>query len=172
MRIISGKYKGRKIDGFNIDGTRPTMDRIKESIFGIIQNNIKDSIVLDLFSGSGALGLEALSNGAKEAYLVDNNNVAIKTIKSNSKGIENINIIKSDYKSYLLTTNIKYDVIFLDPPYDLNLINPSIEIIKKRNLLKPNGIIICEYENELINNYYKIKKEKKYGKTKVTIFHI
>ena len=70
MRIISGKYKGKKLDGFDIEGTRPTMDRVKESLFGIIQNNLKDSICLDLFAGSGSLGIEALSNGASICYLI------------------------------------------------------------------------------------------------------
>ena len=73
MRIISGKYKGKKLDGFDIEGTRPTMDRVKESLFGIIQNNLKDSICLDLFAGSGSLGIEALSNGASACYFVDKN---------------------------------------------------------------------------------------------------
>ena len=71
MRIISGKYKGRKLKGFNIEGTRPTMDRVKESLFGMIQNYIPNSVVLDLFAGSGALGLEAVSNGAKRCFLID-----------------------------------------------------------------------------------------------------
>ncbi len=81
MRVISGKYKGKKLIGFDIDGTRPTMDRVKESLFGIIQNKIKDSIVLDLFAGSGSLGIEALSNGAKMCYFVDNNIELINIIK-------------------------------------------------------------------------------------------
>ena len=81
MRVISGTLKGRNIIGYNINGTRPTMDRVKESIFGTIQNYIKDSIVLDLFAGSGNLGIEAISNGAKHCYFVDNNIEAIKVIK-------------------------------------------------------------------------------------------
>ena len=81
MKVISGKYKGRKLDGFDIDGTRPTMDRVKESLFAIIQNYISESIVLDLFAGSGNLGIEALSEGAKYAYLVDKNIKCIKTQK-------------------------------------------------------------------------------------------
>ena len=85
MKIISGKYKGRKLDGFDIDGTRPTMDRVKESLFAIIQNYISESIVLDLFAGSGNLGIEALSEGAKYAYLVDKNIKCIKTIENNIK---------------------------------------------------------------------------------------
>ena len=74
MRVISGKYKGRNIMGFNVMGTRPTMDRVKESMFGMIQNNIKGSICLDLFAGSGSLGIEALSNGAQECYFIEKNN--------------------------------------------------------------------------------------------------
>ena len=78
MRVISGKYKGKNLIGFDIDGTRPTMDRVKESLFGIIQNNIKNSVVLDLFAGSGSLGIEAISNGASEVYFIDNNIELIK----------------------------------------------------------------------------------------------
>ena len=102
MRIISGKYKGKKLNGFTIEGTRPTMDRVKESLFAMIQTNLNEAIVLDLFAGSGALGLEAISNGAKTCYLIDNNIEAIKTIKENSLNIkENLNIICIDYKKFL-----------------------------------------------------------------------
>ena len=83
MRVISGKYKGKRINGYDIDGTRPTMDRVKESMFGTIQDYIKDSVVLDLFAGSGNLGIEALSNGALKGYFVDNNKKVIDTIKKN-----------------------------------------------------------------------------------------
>ena len=106
MRIISGKYKGKKLEGFNIIGTRPTMDRVKESLFGMIQNYINGSIVLDLFAGSGALGLEAISNGAKKCYFIDNNIEAIKTIKNNSINVkEDLEIINTDYKNFLKNTN-------------------------------------------------------------------
>ena len=81
MRVISGKYKGKNLIGFDIDGTRPTMDRVKESLFGIIQNYIKDSVILDLFAGSGSLGIEALSNGASNCYFFDNNIQHINKIK-------------------------------------------------------------------------------------------
>ena len=83
MKVISGLLKGRNIEGFNIEGTRPTMDRVKESIFSTIQFEIRDAIVLDLFAGSGNLGIEAISNGATRCYFVDNNKVAINTINKN-----------------------------------------------------------------------------------------
>ena len=111
MRVISGYLKGRNILGYNIPGTRPTMDRVKESMFALIQNQVKASVVLDLFAGSGQLGIEALSNYCDRCYFVDKNNIAIETIKENSKGIDNAIIIKSDYKKYLNETNIKYDII-------------------------------------------------------------
>ena len=90
MRVISGKLKGRNILGFNILGTRPTMDRVKESIFGMIQSYINDSVVLDLFSGSGNYGIEAISNGAKLAYFNDHNIKCVNVIKEN---LSNMNVL-------------------------------------------------------------------------------
>lgn len=175
MRIISGKYKGKKLIGFDIDGTRPTMDRVKESLFASIQDKIKDSIVLDLFAGSGSLGIEAISNGSKEVYFIDNNIELINIIKSNTKDMnDKIHIMKSDYKVVLelfKNSNIKFDIIFLDPPYKLNLINDCLNKIVEYNLLNKNGIIVCEYENEDIYNLdLDLIKEKKYGSKNVKIY--
>ena len=120
MRVISGKYKGKKLKGYNIDGTRPTMDRVKESLFATVQNKIKNSKCLDLFAGSGALGIEALSMGALSCDFIDNNIIAIKTITENTVNIEeNYNILNIDYKRFLKTTKNKYAIIFLDPPYKI-----------------------------------------------------
>lgn len=177
MKVISGLYKGRRIEGFDIDGTRPTMDRVKESLFSMIQNNIRDSIILDLFSGSGNLGIEALSNGAKYAYLVDKNFKAIDTINKNIKniGINNCRIIKDDYKSALLyfkDNNIKFDLIFLDPPYKTDYIEKSINLIVEYDLLNKDGLIIVE--NDSIDRIvypekFVCVKNKKYGDKWVVI---
>ena len=171
MRIISGKYKGRNLKGFDIDGTRPTMDRVKESLMAMIQGYIPDSICLDLFAGSGSLGIEALSNGAKSCTFCDNSNIAIKTIEENTYKIEEeIHIIKTDYKVFLETINTKFDIIFLDPPYKFNLINSCLELINKNNLLTDNGLIVLEYENEEINPLnYELYKQKKYGDKNILI---
>lgn len=177
MKIISGIYKGRNLSGFDIDGTRPTMDRVKESLFAMIQDNIKESIVLDLFSGSGNLGIEALSEGAKEAYLVDKNIKACKIMKENITkiGIKNANILNVDYKKalmYFKDNNIKFDVIFLDPPYNTDLIDKSINLISNYNLLNDQGKIICEsnvLDKIIYNNNYQKIKEKKYGDKWVVI---
>lgn len=174
MRVISGKYKGKKLNGFDINGTRPTMDRVKESLMAMIQNKIKNSTVLDLFAGSGSLGIEAISNGACSCYFVDNNIKLINIIKENTEKIdENVNIVYTDYTKALLefkNNNIKFDIIFLDPPYKLNLINDCISKIKEYNLLNNDGIIVLEYENEAINLLdYKILKQKKYGSKNIMI---
>lgn len=174
MRVISGKYKGKKLTGFDILGTRPTMDRVKESLFGSIQNYLKNSVVLDLFAGSGSLGIEALSNGATACYFVDNNIKLINIIKENTNNMdEEIIILKNDYVdalNYFKDNNIKFDIIFLDPPYKLNLINKSIELIEKYELLNDKGIIICEYELESFTSNYNIIKEKKYGDKSIRIY--
>ncbi len=171
MRVISGKYKGRKIKGFNLEGTRPTMDRVKESLFAIIMPYIKNSACLDLFAGTGALGIEAISNGAGSVTLVDNNLNAIKTIKENTNGMaEDIEIVLSDYKKYIKNCSKKFDIIFLDPPYDRNLISKAIKHILENDLLAQGGLLVCEYENEKIECLLKVIKEKSYGGKKIIIF--
>lgn len=177
MKVISGIYKGRKIEGYDINGTRPTMDRVKESLFATIQDYLNDSIILDLFSGSGNLGIEALSQGAKYAYLVDSNPKAIKTIKTNISniGINNCEIINMDYLKairYLAEKVEKLDLVFLDPPYQTNYIEKSINLITKLNILSEEGLIICEsdsFDRIIFPENYQIIKDKKYGDKWVAI---
>lgn len=171
MRIISGKYKGKKLKGFDIEGTRPTMDRVKESLFGIIQGYVKDSCVLDLFAGSGSLGLEAISNGAKRVVLIDNNKVAFDALKENIKTFDDdIEVLMMDYKKYLKTCDEKFDIIFLDPPYRAGLMNKALRIIEERGLLNEGGIIVCEFENVKIETNLELIREKSYGPKKICIF--
>ena len=176
MKVISGTLKGRNIEGFDIEGTRPTMDRVKESIFSTIQFSIRDSIVLDLFSGSGNLGIECISNGASKCYFVDNNKIAINTINKNIKTFnieDNSIVIKSDYIDALNTLkNTKFDIVFLDPPYKDNYIDISINYLLDNNMLNDNALIICEYNSSININYPNLDmtKTKKYGDKFVTIF--
>lgn len=177
MKIISGSLKGRSIKGFDIDGTRPTMDRVKESLFSSIQNYIPDSVCLDLFSGSGNLGFEAISNGCKLCYFNDHNIKCYNIIK---KYINEFNVqdrallFNMDYKkmlSYLKENDIKLDVIFLDPPYKFDKLNDIAIFIKENNLLNKNGIIIFEVDNLYIDiDFYEKIKEKKYGDKYIIIY--
>ena len=171
MHIISGKYRGKKLKGFEVDGTRPTMDRVKESLFGMIQSYVGDSRVLDLFAGSGALGLEAIKKKEKEAYLVDNNIEAIKVIRDNIKNMDDdIKVIKSDYKKFLKETNEKFDIIFLDPPYRKGLMGKALRVIEERDLLNEGGLVVCEYEYDDFETNLDLFKEKSYGFKKIKIF--
>ena len=175
MKVISGTLKGRNIGGYNIEGTRPTMDRVKESIFGSIQTKIKNSVCLDLFCGSGSIGLEFISNGAAKTYFVDNNIIVTKKLKellNKIKVDEEYYIYNSDYKKMLkeFSGKVKFDIIFLDPPYDYKILSKCLKYIYELNLLNDNGIVILEYENEHIDttNYNEIK-DKKYGSKYVKI---
>lgn len=168
MKIISGKYKGRNIIGYDITGTRPTMDRVKESLFAMIQNYIDNSNCLDLFAGSGNLGLEAMSEGASCCTFIDSNKVAIKTINDNlSKlDIENCKVYLKDFRIFLKETNDKYNLIFIDPPYKTDFIKDALILIEKYDLLINNGLVILESDDKsklIYSDYYSGLKERKYG---------
>ena len=173
MRVISGKYKGKTLVGYDVIGTRPTMDRVKESLFGTIQNYILNSVSLDLFAGTGALGIETLSNGGKECYFVDNGPKIKKYLQTNLKSVENAIFLNMDYKqalNYFKENNITFDIIYLDPPYHEHLINYSLELIDNYNLLNHDGIVVCEYVDEKINCSYELVKNKKYGDKYINIY--
>lgn len=179
MRVISGSLKGRKILGYDILGTRPTMARVKESLFAMIQNKISNAIVLDLFAGSGNYGIEAYSNGAKEVYLNDINHKCINIIKENLRNLEITEYFKISQQNYqeclntLKKKNIQFDLVFLDPPYALDVCPEIMTFIKNNNLLKKDGLIICEINNyNAFNNYHDLKlvKSKKYGEKYVLIY--
>lgn len=177
MKIISGKYKGLQLQGFDINGTRPTMARVKESMFAMIQGNLKDSIVLDLFAGSGNLGIEAMSNGSRITYFVDANKIATKTIEDNLKQIhasEENHIFNMDYKKALKEfqkKEITFDVVLLDPPYRLHFIHHILKLLVEYNLLNPGAIVVCEYDKEEISSdVLNCIKEKRYGDKYVKIY--
>jgi len=168
MRVVAGKYRGKILKDFELESTKPTTDRVKESIFNLIQFDVNGAVVLDLFAGTGALGIESISRGAKTTYFVDANPKAIEIITSNLNSIDGEYFVeKIDFQSYLKNTKNKFDIIFLDPPYKTDLGLKAINMIIENNLLKDEGIIIFETSEE--NNFelayqgFDIKK-KKYGK--------
>ncbi len=147
MRVISGIARGSKIETIDSLKTRPTLDRVKEALFNILQNDIKDSIVLDLFAGSGALGIESLSRGAKKVYFCDNNIDAIKVIKRNlekTRLIDNAEVFFGDYTKLLNKIKEKIDIIFIDPPYKSDLGVKALKELINKELINENSIIVIE----------------------------
>lgn len=179
MRIISGTARGTKLYTLEGQTTRPTLDRVKESLFNIIQNKIPNSVFLDLFSGSGAIGLEAASRGARKVILCDKSKEAIKIINKNIEKthlIEKIEIYNLDYE-VLLKTKIKenLDIVYIDPPYDSDFAIKSIEYIIDKKLINEESKIIIETDDEerllkkLKNIEIEITDKRKYGRA-VLIF--
>ena len=175
MRVISGKVRGKILKSLEGEATRPTTDKVKESIFNIIQFEIEDKNVLDLFGGSGQLAIESVSRGAKKATVVDNSAKAVDIIKRNVKEcgfLEEISIRRGDFTE-VLTKGAKYDVIFLDPPYKCEMIFKALELIKSFDILSNDGIIVCETDiNTKIDGFDEVEyslREYRYGRIKLTI---
>ena len=171
MQIITGKYRARKLQAVDSTETRPTLARVKESIFNLIFDEISGRVVLDLFAGSGAFGAECISRGAEKVYFVDASEKAIKTIKLNTKNmVEDFEVLKSDYLSALADFSkkrVKFDLVYLDPPYKSDFAINSLEKLNEFDLLNDGATIVVEHEfqNDLqnLNKCYIIKKSKKYG---------
>ena len=182
MRIISGKARGTKL--YTLDGTatRPTLDRVKESLFNIIQNDIEDSTVLDLFSGSGAIGLEFLSRGAKRAVLCDSSKDAIKIIKQNVQKThfeEKVEVYNMEFTKLVeRLQNQKFDIIYIDPPYATDFIKISLEKIIEYELVNENTKIIVETDDEtrILNQIEKMDVEitdkRKYGRATIIFLNL
>lgn len=176
MRVISGIAKGISLESLEGNKTRPTLDRVKEALFNILQNDIRDTYVLDLFAGSGALGIEALSRGAKFCVMADKSNEAIKIIMKNLQKTrleENAKVIKNDYIKTLDSLNEKFDLIFIDPPYAENIAIDAIKRIVESDLLAEYGIIVLETDEDKreLENLKKINVNvydlRKYGRVKL-----
>ncbi len=181
MRIISGTNKGMKLYAPEGMSVRPTSDKIKEAIFNMIGIIDDDSIVLDLFAGSGSVGIEFLARGAKLAYFVDLSHKSLNYVKKNielCKFSDKSKIIMSDYEKAIVklsNENIKFDYIFADPPYALNCSSNIALKVFEHDLLKSNGILIIESDesekviDNIDTNVIKYK-EKIYGRTRISIF--
>tara|TARA_B100001063_G_C16661070_1_gene501101 strand:- start:344 stop:904 length:561 start_codon:yes stop_codon:yes gene_type:complete len=186
MRIIAGKLKGRKIIFPDNKNTRPLRDFVKESIFNIIENSnkfkfkIKDSIILDLFSGSGSFGLECVSRGSKEVIFFENYPETLKILQKNidqlklSKKCEIFNYNSFDFSDQKKISEKKFDLVFIDPPYEEQNINLLIEDILKKKILRRNGVIIIhrhKKDDVEITHKFKILDIRFYGISKILIGH-
>ena len=172
MRVISGKARGRKLFFFFLEEVRPTTDRVKEAMFSILHFNLQGSKVLDLFAGSGQLGIEAISRGAKICTFVDNSREAQKIQLQNLKLtnlFKNSRVVFSDGPTFLKTTTEKYDIIILDPPYKTDLIPKILRFVSKS--LTDSGIVMCEHLNslEMPENFCDIALQKRYKYGKIIL---
>lgn len=177
MRVISGKARGVQLKTPDGMATRPTADRVKEALFSIIQFEVPGAAVLDLFGGTGQLGIEALSRGAKSAVFVDEREDACKIIRENLKRTHMESegrVIRSDYAAYLRRCREKYQIILLDPPYAEVFLENSLKIITEIDILQSGGIIVCErpVEKELPWEFegFTRSRDYKYGKTLLTLY--
>lgn len=178
MRVITGTARGRRLKELEGLETRPTTDRVKEGIFNIIQFDVEGRRVLDLFAGTGQLGIEALSRGAACAVFVDQRRDAVSLIKENLKltGLAGSGrVVGGDAMAFLSSTKEKFDLIFLDPPYAAGLWEPALEMISRFDILSNHGIIICEtpVERELpamVEPCF-LHRTYRYGKIKITTYH-
>ena len=180
MRIITGKAKGIRLKTLEGDATRPTSERVKEAVFSMIQFDVEGRSVLDLFAGSGQLGLESLSRGAMEATFVDKSKDAVAIIKENiqkTRFLDQSEVYQSDSINFLSRCGSKkFDIVFLDPPYALKLYNPALKAMLDKNILKPTSIIICESGTDAIFDgdtaleaRFIVDKKTQYSKTVITI---
>ena len=177
MRVITGKARGVALKTPEGLTTRPTADRVKEALFSIINFDIPDAEVLDLFGGTGQLGIEALSRGAKRAVFVDAGDAACKLIKENLRRTKlegQGSVVRSDYLQYLSRCREKFSIVFLDPPYAEEFLENSLKKLSEIDILKSNGIIVCErpWGKELpweIPGFTR-SKDYKYGKTLLTLY--
>lgn len=182
MRIISGNLRGLKLNSPKNMDVRPTTDRVKESLFNILAPKIYGSNVLDLFAGSGALGVESLSRGAKKAYFVDLSKESISIIKSNiekCKLMDKSEVIRSDFSlavKKISERKIKMDLIFLDPPYHEGYFEKCLNLLSESDILSNEGVIVVEHDtkDKLKEQYGKLNmyREKKYAKTTISFFSL
>lgn len=178
MRIIAGKNRGRKLVTLEGLATRPTLDGTKEAIFSSLGGMLPDYTVLDVFGGSGALSLESISRGAKKAYILDNNLDAIEIIKKNAQtlnSMKELTILYGDYKQIIgrFKNSKMFDIVFLDPPFKLKVIDELIEYIIDNDLLADDGYIVCEYPKEDVvrKGYdgFNVKLCRRYSSSEVLI---
>lgn len=176
MRIVAGKYRHRLIDYPEIESTRPTMDKVREALMSALGNEIAGRVVLDLFAGSGALGIESLSRGAEKCYFVDNNQTAVNVIKNNIKKLsvsEETHIYKLSYKDFLDNNqDKKFSLVFLDPPYkQKEVYSIIVEYLLSKEMLSEDAIIVMESDYEMKPDLnFKKFKHYKYGIVHVNIF--
>lgn len=176
MRVIAGSARGKKLCSIEGRDIRPTLDRVKESVFNMIAFDLPGSSVLDLFCGTGALGIEALSRGAQSAVLVDESREALAVSEQNlnmTRLSARASLVLSDSIAFLNGTDQTFDIIFIDPPYQSDLYEKALFAILNRQVLKPGGLVVAEFDKRITPPFdvgaFQIHREKQYGRVKILI---
>lgn len=177
MRIITGSARGTRLETLDGIETRPTAERVKEALFSMIQFDIEGRRVLDLFAGSGQLGLEALSRGAEISTFVDQNNAASDIVKLNAKKtklFDRCRILTTDWKSYIKGNSgrEKFGIVFIDPPYASNIAVEAINMLVEGDMIADHGLVVCETSSAVPVECdgLVIIKHNRYGKTYITLY--
>ena len=177
MRVITGTARGRKLRELEGMETRPTTDRVKEGLFNVIQFDIEGRRVLDLFAGTGQLGIEALSRGAAHCTFVDLRKEAVGIIRENlaiTGFADQAQVVQGDYHAFLSRCREKFDIIFLDPPYGTGLLEKALETITTIDIVSEHGIIVCENGSgvawPILSEPYRMQKEYRYGKIRTALY--
>lgn len=175
MRVISGSARGRRLEALEGNDVRPTTDKVKESIFNIIQFGIEGRRFLDLFAGSGQMGIEAISRGAKQAVFIEQSRKALSVLKKNIASVrfeEESKVINTDAKAFLSTNREKFDIAFLDPPYNKGILQDILPLVAEN--MNKGGLIICEspLKEELSEKIgeFSLDRSYHYGKIKISVY--
>lgn len=175
MRVITGMARGRRLETLEGEDVRPTTDRVKEAVFSIIQFDLLERNFLDLFAGSGQMGIEAISRGAKSAFFVDSSKKSLDVIRKNIKSVkfdQQSKVFAMDFHSFLSMNTVEFDIAFLDPPYSTGVLQDALSLVAEN--MKETGIIIAENPlNEPLSKEYgdfRLDREYRYGKIKITTF--
>lgn len=182
MRVIAGEFRGRRLDRIEGMDIRPTSDMVKESLFNILGNDVIDSVFLDLFGGTGSVGIEALSRGAKHVVFIDAGIKSIKVLKGNLEHLnikDNVEVFHTDYStaiSKLYKFKKQFDIIFIDPPYRTGMDKSALEEIDKNPILSQSGLIVVEHDSrdampQQVGKLY-IYRTKQYGNTSLSFYSI
>ena len=174
MRVITGSARGRRLKELEGMETRPTTDRVKEGLFNVLQFDIEGRRVLDLFAGTGQLGIECLSRGASSAVFVDKRPDAVKLIRENLKLCDltdRARVVAGDSMEFLKSVREKFDLVLLDPPYQVELLEAAIAHIARHDLLTPHGMMAAEHTLPALSAPYRMGRTYRYGKIAVTIYH-
>jgi 16S rRNA (guanine(966)-N(2))-methyltransferase RsmD len=177
MRVVAGSARGTVLKTPEGMLTHPTADRVKEAVFSILHFDVQEALVLDLFGGTGQLGIEALSRGAKRAVFVDHQQKACELIRENlrrTRFSERASVVRGDYLEYLKRTREQFDIILLDPPYAENFLENALNCIAEIDILRDNGIIVTERPLEKALDIqlpgFSRSRDYKYGKTLITLY--